>query len=76
MREDFDAIRVGAPAEEALTSDLDDISMKIRQAIAERIWEEFPKLHHDNPEHQKRMADMAEERGREFYEHNFWPMAF
>jgi hypothetical protein len=76
LREGLDVIRVGVPAEEAVSSDLDDLSRRIREAIAERIWDEFPALHRDDPPDQQWVADLTEERDNAFYQANFWPLAF
>ena len=72
----LDAVRVGAPFEEALSSDFDEICRRLEDTIAERIWEEFPKLRRDKPADQQRVRDMAKDHGGALYEHMFWPMAF
>jgi hypothetical protein len=76
LRDGLDAVRVGAPAEEALSSDFDDICRRLEDTIAERFWQEFPKLRRDKPADQERVREMARERGGQLYERMFWPLAF
>jgi hypothetical protein len=78
VREVFDGMREGASADDALSMSpqFDESWEKVKAAIRERIWEEFPRLRRDRPADRLRVWEIGEECIGEFYYRLFWPFVW